>query len=158
MLYLCKQKHKYMDILVLKPKQKLTVIGLNGLAMTSKFEIQIVDQIGERYVIVHRGKRKKYYYRPNSEELIFENWDLPILVDTETNIMRGNACYNFITDDAEKLRQYIESKNINKEFENYAHIIWIHESEMRNSEAKENLLYPEIRTDHAVIERIKSKL
>ncbi len=147
-----------MEKLVLKPKQKLTVIGLNGLAMTSKFEVQIVDQIGERYVIVHRGKRKKYYYTPNSQELIFENWDLPILVDTETNIMRGNACYNFITDDADKLKQYIEAKNINNEFKNFAHIIWIAESEMRKSEAKENLLYPEIETSHAVIGRIKSKL
>ena len=142
----------------LKLKMKLTLIGLNGLAMTSKEEIEVVEIENEKVIIKMRGKRKLYSLKLTNEHLVFDGWDLSILkVDTETNVMRGNACYNFITTKHRELKEFIEGKNLNESFNKKGQILWIH-PEHNGAEEVENVLYPEIETEHAVIRRIKKSI
>ena len=139
-----------MNTSTLKPKTRLTLVSLNGIAMSVKAEIEVGEDYHETSTFKARGKRKIYKLRIDKGDLVFEGWDLPIKLDTETNTCRGNACYNFVTNEPEKLKEFIKTKNLNDEFYNYAHILWIDGEE-------ENLLYPELNSHHAVIERIRNK-
>ena len=140
-----------MNISAFKPKTRLTLISFNGIAMSVKTEIQVGEDYHETNTFKERGKRKMFKLRIDTSDLVFEGWDLPIKLDTETNICRGNACYNFVTNEPEKLKEFINTKNLNDEFKNHAHILWIDKNDV------ENLLFPELETGHAVIQKLKSK-
>lgn len=140
-----------MNTSALKPKTRLTLVTFNGIAMSVKTEIEVGEDYHETSTFKERGKRKLFKLRIDTSDLVFEGWDLPIKLDTETNICRGNACYNFVTNEPEKLKEFIKTKNLNDEFKKHAHIIWI------DNNNNENLLFPELETSHAVVNKLKSK-
>ncbi len=103
----------------LKIKSAYTMIFISeSLATTTKDEIIItgLDEKRQRYIFKRRGSRKEYYLPPTEqlqERLFFEGHNLPLMVDTETNRFSGNACFNFVTDYPQILREFIKTKCLN---------------------------------------------
>jgi hypothetical protein len=150
--------------------QKLTLIGIDdALAITHRIEIEIrgvqpPQPTGYRNektrlgTYRQRGKRQEFYLTLAKDTLVFEGWDIPFQVDTDGGGMfSGNACYNLVGDPA-VIRQWIETRQLNPEVGDEARakiLVWPEKRDNVNAEG--TLLYPEIRTSHAVIKRMKEK-
>lgn len=168
--------------------QKLTIISISEGGHTVKRQIQVatVAEVtprlhyqngpvdGYRYgTYKEKGKRKEFYLDIQLDALVFDGWDIPILIDNEIpgyGGFHGNACLNLtlagdfsLFDDSERLdligkglRALIERKNLSPFFteRNKAAIIipgaTVHDDG--------TLLYPEIETSHGVIERMKERV
>lgn len=165
--------------------QKLTLITISeALAHTVKREIRILSlldppEFRPHYVgathgrqrvgtFSERGKRTTYYLDIRPSDLVFDGWDIPILIDSEiqrpeshgmsVTMFSGNACFNLWAETDDVLKQWIETRNINDKFSarDRASIIVVPGPGQPFSPQKEGrLLYPEIETNHAVINRIK---
>lgn len=116
-----------------KAGKKYTIFTINGMAITSKMEIDIVANFFDSSfpTFKYRGKRKFYQLKLWSrsyesaplkpfEGAVFEGWDLPIKCDSDVyrsgGVMRGNACYNFVGDLA-TIKDLIESSQLNPFFD-----------------------------------------
>lgn len=145
-----------MSVIDIQPKDKLTIFSINVMAATSKDEIT-VEKIEESRIIFKRGRKRALYAMPfpfTNDKLVFKGHKIILKTDFEHfgNTFCGNACYNLGGLPASEMRVFIETKNINKNFDKYAHILC-----MTDDPDKPKLLYPEIETNHAVIQRIKNK-
>lgn len=170
--------------------QKLTIISVSsGMACTIKREVLVSGVLPEPEPRYHyqngpidayrvgsyriRGKRKDFYLDIPLNALVFEGWDLPVIIDSEIpgyNGFHGNACLNLtlstdgdeLLDERERestrltfLRAFIDSLNLNPYFtdQDKAKIIIpgasVHE--------EGTLLYPELESGQAVIEQMKEK-
>ena len=131
--------------------QKLTVIRVNGMAMCQKNEIKVTDANAASSFVhaVQRGKRKSGIFKVGVEMLVFDGWDLPISTDFSSGagMIHGNACFNLVGD-AATIKDLIDTKNLNTAFDRKGECLLI-------VDGKETLLYPEVETHHAVIERLK---
>lgn len=142
--------------LKLEVGKRYTVVHIGeALAMTIRHEITITDTEDEKYVYKEKGKRKEYYINPRNT-FIFAGWGLPLRVDTDDEvrrIVRGNACFNFVGD-AEVVRDYIDTKNLNPGARKEIALIV-----NPKKDDGEELLYPELaaKSGHAVIQRIVKK-
>lgn len=145
---------------------QVTVIYIDTmLAMTHRNEITVTATLSEpvdlgynnetrRYgTCKRRGKRKEFYLQAERECSIFlRGWDLPLTVDTDGHggIMRGNACFNFVGDE-DKIRTTLA----------LCAVVAITDEQRASlvlcTGESERLLYPEIRTPHAVVNRMKEK-
>lgn len=131
----------------LQEGKKYTIVIIDsGLAMTHRKEITFCGKMNERDTYKEKGKRTKYYLNLN-KGFIFEGWDIPIRVDTDTGTtMRGNACFNFVGDPI-VIKHWIDTKNLNTEARKG--IVLVVDGD------KEELLYPELAEEtHAVVGRI----
>ena len=117
-----------------KVGKKYTIFSINCMAITSKQEIQIVENSFDCAfpTFKEKGKRKFYQLKLWSksyesaplepfEGAVFEGWDLPIKCDsdyygTTGQVMRGNACYNFVGDLA-SIKALIETCQLNPFFD-----------------------------------------
>lgn len=145
-----------MSVIDIQPKDKLTIFSINGMAATSKDEIT-VEKIEESRIIFKRGRKRALYTMPfpfTNDRLVFKGHKIILKTDFEHfgNTFCGNACYNLGGLPASEMRVFIEIKNINKNFHGYAKILC-----MTDDPEKPKLLYPELETSHAVIQRIKNK-
>ncbi len=145
-----------MSVIDIQPKDKLTIFSINGIAATSKDEIT-VEKIEESRIIFKRGRKRALYSMPfpfENDKLIFKGHNIILKTDFEHfgNTFCGNACFNIGGLPASEMRIFIDTKNINKNFDKYAHILC-----MTKDPEKPEILYPELETSHAVIQRIKNK-
>lgn len=136
--------------------QQITLIGVSSMAFTSFTQVTITRELNGKYVIKHKGKRKEYYLsNPEETTLVFEGWDIPFTTDAEAPAVngvkkfRGNACINLVGNE-EIIREYVTTKNINPDFTGLGVIVLIDGD-------NEKVLFPEIETHHAVIDRYKEK-
>ena len=106
------------------------------------------------------GARKRFTLREFKKDTLVFLGDVPFKTDGETELgggegvfttrmMRGNACLNFTGNPAE-IKEWIETKNINKNFTAYDAVIHI-------DGEKETPLFPEVPTTHAVVLGIREK-
>lgn len=143
-----------MSVIDIKPKDKLTIFHINGIASTSKDEITVHSVEGHR-IVYRRGRKRALYAMPipfENDKLIFKGHNIILKTDFEHfgNTFCGNACFNIGGLPASEMRVFIDTKNINKNFDKYAHILC-----MTKDPEKPEILYPELTTSHAVINRIK---
>lgn len=151
----------------LELNKKYTMIGVSDfMANTQRLEFVLKEQrILERYaqysnvlelVIQPKGKRKLFLIKINDSSAIFEDWNIPLKLDTESTegsfIMRMNALINIKGEtetDKENIRN-IFNLNLNSTFKKGLIL-------MINSEEKEVFVFPDdaekIRYEHAVIDR-----
>jgi hypothetical protein len=151
--------------------QRLTIITIDdALGLTHRIEIEIRDvqppqptgyenektRLGTCRM---RGKRKDFQFAIARDTLVFEGWDIPFRADTDGGGMfSGNACYNLVGDPA-VIREWIETRQLNPGVGAEARakiLVWPAKRESVNVEP--TMLYPEIGTSHAVINRLKDDL
>lgn len=145
-----------MSVIDIQPKDKLTIFSINAIAATSKDEIT-VEKIEESRIIFKRGRKRALYSMPfpfTNDRLIFKGHNIILKTDFEHfgNTFWGNACFNIGGLPASEMRVFIDTKNINKNFDKYAHILC-----MTKDPEKPEILYPELTTSHAIINHIKNE-
>lgn len=122
MEYLTQEQTKELN---LKPKGRYTFFLISEMmACTQRLELEVqelknIDSYAQythlsQLVFKQKGKRKLLDIYLKSDCLIFEGWDLPFKIDTDTNSFMGNARFNFIADNKEQLIKEIQQKNLNK--------------------------------------------
>ena len=148
--------------------QRVTLLRIDDcLAMTHRYELEVrellePERVGyqgrkQRIAVVRqRGKRKEQFLDLEDDDILLDGWGLPFITDTEgAGIMAGNACYNLIGE-PEVIRQYIETKAVVAvSDEAKAKIIVARCARTKCSDDALALLYPDIRTSHAVVNRMK---
>jgi hypothetical protein len=149
--------------------QRLTLLKIDDcMAMTHRYELEVrqvlapevVGYEGRRQrvaVVRQRGKRREQYLDLAADDILLDGWGLPFCTDTEGGgIWAGNACYNLVGE-PEVIRQCIETQavfpvsNAAK-----AKIIVARTERTKCNDDGLELLYPDIETHHAVIERFKA--
>jgi hypothetical protein len=148
--------------------QRVTLLKIDEcLAMTHRYEFQVREALeGERVgwnkakqrvaVVRQRGKRKDFYLDLAADDILLDGWGLPFKADTECGgVLAGNACYNLVGD-PEAIRECIEAKAVLPISDDAkAKIIVSREPRTRCNDEGTALLYAEIDTHHAVVNRIK---
>jgi len=142
------------------PKGKYTLIYVGeSMALTYKVEVEVLEfnEI-ENYaqytdlvemVFKVRRKRKLSALKLKSSMLLLSGWDLGLMVDTDLNSFKGNACLNFVGN-PEEVKKKIEGYNKNSFVD--LGIITIADEE---NPTNEKVLYPEkANLNHAVINRL----
>ena len=148
--------------------QRVTLLCIDDcLAMTHRYELEVrsllePERVGyqgrkQRIAVVRqRGKRKEQYLDLEVDDILLEGWGLPFLTDTEgAGIMAGNACYNLIGE-PEVIRQCIETMAVVAVSDQAKAKIIVTRSPRTNCcDDVQALLYPDIPTRHAVVNRMK---
>ena len=150
--------------------QRVTLLKIDDvMAMSHRYELEVrqtltPENVGyqgrERRVAIvrQRGKRKEQYLDLKADAILLDGWDLPFRTDTEGGtIWAGNACYNLVGD-PEAIRQAIETRAVFPVTEDAkAKIIVSRGPRTKCDDSETELLYPEIETHHAVVNRLKEK-
>lgn len=148
--------------------QRVTLLKIDDmLAMTHRYEMEIrkvmeparVGYEGRKTrlaIIRQRGKRKELYLDLAADDILLDGWGLPFKTDTETSgIFAGNACYNLVGD-PEAIRQCIENRAVIPITDSAkAKIIVARGERTRCNDEGLALLYSDIETHHAVVNRMK---
>jgi hypothetical protein len=128
----------------------------------SVLEPQAVGYEGRKQriaVVRQRGKRKEFYLDLAADDILLDGWGLPFRTDTEGGgILAGNACYNLIGH-PDAIRECIEKKAVVRVTDDAkAKIIVARTDRTTCSDDGLALLYPDIDTHHAVVNRMKDDL
>jgi hypothetical protein len=148
--------------------QRVTLLKIDEcLAMTHRYELEVrkvlePEEVGYEKrntrlaVIRQRGKRKEFFLDLASDDILLDGWNLPFHTDTECKgVWAGNACYNLVGD-PEAIRQVIETKALIPVTDSArAKIIVSTEPRTKCNDEGTALLYPDIETHHAVVNRMK---
>jgi hypothetical protein len=148
--------------------QRVTLLRIDDmLAMSHRYELEVrrvldpeaVGYEGRRQrvaVVRQRGKRKEFFLDLAADDILLEGWGLPFRTDTEGNgVMAGNACYNLVGN-PEAIRECVEHKAAWPVSDDAkAKIIVARADRTTCNDDSLELLYPDIETHHAVINRIK---
>lgn len=164
---------------MLRQNDRVTLLRIDDMmAMCHRYEFTVTkslevmegfERVGyeKRNVRVatvkQRGKRKEAYLDIKPGDILLHGWDLPFKTDTECvrdgsgSIMSGNACYNLIGIPS-IIKGLIENQAAYP-VENSAKACILVSSapKTRCDDTEAELLYPEIESHHAVIDRIKAK-
>jgi len=148
--------------------QRVTLLKIDdALAMTHRYELEIRSVLEPKAVgyegryqrvatVRQRGKRKDFYLDLAKDDILLDSWSLAFKTDTEcAGVWCGNACYNLVGD-PEAIRQLIESRAVVPVTDNAKAKIIVSRTERTepNDDGLE-LLYPDIETHHAVVNRMK---
>jgi hypothetical protein len=148
--------------------QRVTLLKIDDcLAMTHRYELE-VRQVLEPHavgyqsskqrvaVVRQRGKRKDFYLDLAAGDILLDGWGLPFRTDTEgAGVMAGNACYNLVGDPA-AIRECIETRAVLPISDDAkAKIIVARRERTICNDDGQKLLYPEIETHHAVVNRMR---
>jgi hypothetical protein len=153
---------------MLQPKQKLTLIKISEtLALTGRYEIEVRtfldgQSVNGRYRVAtvrYRGKRKEWYLDLRDDDILLAGWDLPFKADTECGgVFAGNACFNLVGDPA-AIRECLETKAVFPISDAAkAKVLVTRLPRTKCDDSEMVLLYPDIETRHAVINRIKTAI
>jgi hypothetical protein len=148
--------------------QRVTLLKIDDcLAMTHRYELEVravlepqaVGYEGRKQrvaVVRQRGKRKDFYLDLAANDILLDGWALPFRTDTEGNgILAGNACYNLVGD-PDAIRECIETKAVLPITDDAkAKIIVTRTDRTTCNDDGLALLYPDIDTHHAVVNRMK---
>jgi hypothetical protein len=140
------------------------------MALTHRFELEVrstVDPQAVGYqgsktrlaVVRQRGKRKDFYLDLAADDILLDGWGLPFRTDTEGGgVFSGNACYNLVGE-PEVIRQCIEGRAVVPVTANAKAKIIVARAERTTCDDEGlQLLYPDIETHHAVVNRMKENL
>ena len=155
----------------LKIGQRVTLLKIDEcLAMSHRYELEIrsvldPERVGyegrkQRVATVRqRGKRKEQYLDLAADDILLDGWDMPFRMDTECDgVMSGNACFNLVGD-PDIIRQCIETRVAFPITDSAkAKIIVANQPRTTCSDEGTALLYPDIETHHAVVNRMKEAL
>ena len=150
---------------------RVTLLRIDDcMALTHRFELEVrstVDPQAVGYqgtktrlaVVRQRGKRKDFYLDLAADDILLDGWGLPFRADTEGGgVFSGNACYNLVGE-PEAIRQCIEGRAVVPvTAEAKAKIIVARVERTTCDDAGLQLLYPDIETHHAVVNRMKDNL
>jgi hypothetical protein len=150
--------------------QRVTLLTIDeALAMTHRYELEVrlarePQQAGyegrkSRVAVVRqRGRRKDFYLDLGAEDILFDGWGLPFRTDTEGGgVMSGNACYNLVGE-PDAIRECIENRAALLASEGAKAKILISRAERTQCDDEGlALLYPDIETHHAVVNRLKAE-
>jgi len=157
------------SIMALSVGQRITLLKIDDmLAMTHRYEMEVRQTLEPQKVgyegrktriavIRQKGKRKDLYLDVGGDDIVLDGWGLPFKTDTETSgVFAGNACYNLVGD-PEVIRQCLETKAVLPVSESAkAKIIVAQGERTRCDNEGLALLYPDIETGHAVVNRMKA--
>lgn len=155
----------------LKIGQRVTLLKIDDMmAMSHRYELEIRSVLDPEPVgyegrkqrvatIRQRGKRKERYLDLAEDDILLDGWDMPFRTDTESDgVFAGNACFNLVGD-PEAIRQCIETRAAFPITEDAkAKIIVSRAPRTKCSDEETELLYPDIQTHHAVVNRMKESL
>lgn len=159
---------------IFKVGSKYTLFKISEcMAMCSKTEINVKEILyfenGTTNVIFTKPRGRKRFILPLEKRAyqsapllpfkgaIFEGWNYPLHCDSETgNIMRGNACYNFVGIPLE-IQLLIDTGQLNPFFDKSS-VLAIPEPN-NDSNVDGVVVYPELVEPgrHAVIDRLLAK-
>lgn len=158
---LLEDKIKLQKELIGKP---FTALWINSMAMTTTLLGKCIDVVfppsGEPHIIFKMGRERKLRtMKIKPDILIFAGQKIPVLSDFEADLgmWHGNACLNVAGPSPDETRQYIEDHNLNPYFNDQVRAKIIHHAKGVKADTIQTLLYPEIYTSHAVVERLKAK-
>ena len=148
--------------------QRVTLLKIDEcLAMTHRYEFDVrkalePERVGYEKrltrlaVVRQRGKRREFFLDLASDDILLDGWNPPFRTDTECNgVWAGNACYNLVGD-PQAIRQVIETKAVIPVTDSAkAKIIVSPAPRTKCTDEGTALLYPEIETHHAVVDRMK---
>jgi hypothetical protein len=149
--------------------QRVTLLKIDEtLAMCHRYEMEVREVLTpERVgyegrktrlaVIRQRGKRKTFFLDLAADDILLEGWEQPFRTDTEgAGVMAGNACYNLVGD-PDAIRACIETKALVPVTDSAKAKIFVACAERTtcNNDGLA-LLYPEIESHHAVVNRFKA--
>jgi hypothetical protein len=151
----------------LRAGQHITLLKIDEMmAMTHRYEVAVAAPEPLRChgydnrqlrvaVVVQRGKRKRQYLDLRAEQIVLDGWDLPFKADTEGGrVWRGNACYNLVGD-PDAIWACMETKAVFPICEQAKAKIFVSRDFATQCDDEAELLYPDIRTGHAVVNRFK---
>jgi hypothetical protein len=155
----------------LKIGQRVTLLRIDDMmALSHRYELevrQVLEPAPTGYqgrqqrvaAVRQKGKRKEFYLDLGADDIVLDGWDVPFRTDTEcSGVFAGNACYNLVGD-PEAIRQYIETKAVFPATDDAkAKIIVSREPRTSCGDEGTALLYPDIETHHAVINRMKDAI
>jgi len=151
--------------------QRLTLLRIDDMmAMTHRYELEIRSVLEPKAVgyqnceqrlatVRQRGKRKEQFLDVDGDDILLDGWDQPFKTDTEGNgVMAGNACFNLVGE-RDAIRHAIETKAAAPISDSAkAKIIVCGAERTACNDDGLALLYPEIDTHHAVVNRMKDAL
>jgi hypothetical protein len=155
--------------MALSTGQRVTLLKIDDcMAMSHRYEFEIrqtldpqpVGYEGRKTRVAiarQRGKRKDLYLDLAADDIVLDGWNLPFRTDTEcSGIMAGNACYNLVGD-PEAIRECVENRAALPVNDGAKAKIIVSRGERTKCDDSEcELLYPEIETAHAVVNRMKA--
>jgi hypothetical protein len=150
--------------------QRVTLLTIDeGLAVTHRYELEVRRTLAPQAVgyegrktrlavVRQRGRRKDFYLDLAADDILLDGWGLPFRTDTEGGgVWAGNACYNLVGD-PEAIRRCIEGRAVVPVSDAArAKVIVARAERTRCDDSEVALLYPEIDTTHAVINRMKGR-
>jgi hypothetical protein len=154
--------------MALSAGQRLTLLKIDdALAMTHRYELEVraaLEPLAVGYqgryqriaVVRQRGKRRTFYLDLAADDILLDGWDQPFRADTECGgVFSGNACYNLVGE-PEVIRDCIERLAVISVSDcAKAKVIVARQARIRCDDSDLILLYPDIDTHHAVVNRMK---
>jgi hypothetical protein len=155
----------------MQAKQRITLFTIDSMmAMTHRYELEIRQPLEPKPVgyagrqlrvalVRQRGKRRDQYLDLDPDAIVLDGWDVPFRTDTESGgVCSGNACFNLVGDPA-VIRQWIETRAVLPVSDQAkAKIVVQRGARTRCDDSGAELLYPDIPTHHAVIDRLREEL
>ncbi len=155
--------------MALSKGQRITLLTISeSMALTQRHELEVravtdpqaVGYQGRKQrvaVVRQRGKRKDVYLDVGADDILLDGWDVPFHTDMEAGgVFSGNACYNLVGE-PEAIRELIETRAVFPVADDAkAKIIVAQGQRTTCDDAGLVLLYPDIETHHAVINRFKA--
>jgi hypothetical protein len=155
----------------LSPGQRITLVTIDEmLALSHRHELEVrsiidpPDLVGYHKLprvatVRQRGKRKEQYLDLRPDVIVLDGWDLPIRVDTEGGgVFSGNACFNFVGD-PDVIRKTLETRAIIPLTDDAkAKVLVWPPNRATCGDDGAVVLFPDIETHHAVVNRLKSNL
>ncbi len=148
--------------------QRLTLLKIDDMmALTHRYELLVVELVepvqtvgyhkARRVAVVkQRGKRKAQYLDLRGDEILLDGWDAPFKADTEAGgVFSGNACFKLVGD-AEAIRACLDAQAVFPldDGTKAKVIVWPPNRSTCGDDGAV-LLWPEINTSHAVVNRFK---
>jgi hypothetical protein len=148
--------------------QRVTLLKIDDcMAMTHRYEFEVrsvqepkaVGYEGRKLrvaVVRQKGKRKDFFLDLAADDILLDGWGLPFRTDTEgSGVIAGNACFNLVGD-PETIRQCIEGRAVVPVSNDAkAKILVTRTERTKCNDEGVDLLYPDLETHHAVVNRMK---
>ena len=152
----------------LQTGQRVTLLTIDGMmAMCHRYELEVRSVLEPKptgyqngktrlATVRQRGKRKELYLDVAPGDVLLDGWGLPFQTDGEAGgVCSGNACFNLVGDPA-AIKELIEGKAVLPVSDSAkAKIIVTTGPRSVCDDRGQELLYPEIETHHAVVNRFK---
>ncbi len=154
-----------------KAGQRVTLLKIDDImAMSHRYELEVRDVLGQHErvgyegrklrvaTVRQKGKRKEFYLDLAHDDILLDGWELPFQTDTEcSGVFSGNACYNLVGDPA-AIRECLETKAVFPISDTAkAKVLVTPTVRTTCDDSGTVILYQDLDTHHAVINRMKGR-